>query len=49
MESKLPHSVKKQCLSLRGLIRIKSFSKFVRMGSFVNKNRGFEWIQSVNG
>lgn len=52
MESKLTHSVKKQCLSLRGLTRIESFSKFVRMGSFlsgVNKNGGFEWIYSVNG
>lgn len=40
------HSVKKQGLSLRGLIRIKSFSKFVRMSllSGVNKKRGFEWV-----
>lgn len=49
MESKLPHSVKKQCLSLRGLIGTASFSKCLRMGSFINQNRGFEWIQSVNG
>lgn len=37
---------KKQSLSLRALIRIKSFSKFVRMAllSGVNKNRAFEWL-----